>query len=428
MLRILLAALVACMALPAFAQTPGLAGAWEGEWIKDGDGVPVIMTFDRAGETWTGSFESDALQAAGIPLSAVREMSERVHFEVKGDFSTAVFDGVLAESVLSGAFTDAGATGSFRLTRMRRAPPAIRSRDVTFTDGSIILSGTLLLPNRPGPRPAILFLQGSGPEGRWANRWLAQHFAEAGFAALIYDKRGVGASSGDWRTASFDVLAQDGAAGVRFLRSQPEIDPGRVGAYGHSQGGSVVPLVDADVGGLGFIIAASAPGLKPADVETYSVGNAIGIDKLTTAERADARAYLSALIDVGYRGGSRATLDELAEHFKGRSWFFAPPPVGDPYWVLSRAIAGFDPAAAWRRVRAPVLLVYGEHDERVPPRASLDAIRDALRAGGDDRVAVKVYSDADHTFTMAAPARSGGWPRHEPDYASTLIAWVEGLR
>jgi pimeloyl-ACP methyl ester carboxylesterase len=95
---------------------------------------------------------------------------------------------------------------------------------------------------------------------------------------------------------------------------------------------------------------------------------------------------------------------------------------------LSRAIAGFDPAAAWRRVKAPVFLVYGEHDERVPPLASLSAIRDALKSGGDGRVAVKLYPDADHTFTIVPQARAGGWPKHEPDYASTLIAWAEALR
>lgn len=37
-----------------------------------------------------------------------------------------------------------------------------------------------------GPHPAVVFLHGSGPEGRYASRFLAQHLARHGIAALIY--------------------------------------------------------------------------------------------------------------------------------------------------------------------------------------------------------------------------------------------------
>ncbi|MFN2371301.1 MAG: alpha/beta hydrolase family protein, partial [Candidatus Krumholzibacteriia bacterium] len=40
-------------------------------------------------------------------------------------------------------------------------------------------------------------------------------------------------------TADF---ADDALAGVRFLRSRPEIAPGRIGLIGHSEGGIVAPL------------------------------------------------------------------------------------------------------------------------------------------------------------------------------------------
>jgi hypothetical protein len=66
-------------------------------------------------------------------------------------------------------------------------------REVTFSSGGAQLSGTLILPASAGRHRAVLCLHGSGPEGRWANRYLAQKFAEADIAA-IYDKRGVGQS------------------------------------------------------------------------------------------------------------------------------------------------------------------------------------------------------------------------------------------
>ena len=53
-----------------------------------------------------------------------------------------------------------------------------------------------------------------------------------------------------------------------------------------------------------------------------------------------------------------------------------------------------------------------------------DAIKAALRAGGETRVMTKVYPDADHSFTIVTPGKSGGWPRHEPDYAGLMINWI----
>ena len=418
---------VLALAGPAAAQPPppDIAGAWRGVWIKQGDPLPVTMTFTRTGDTYAGVFNSDDLQASGIPVTAVRQDGDKVHFEIKGDAATSVFDGEVGDVTLSGGFVDGPDSGGhFDLKRVSGAPASVAARDVTFANGPVTLAGTILLPAAPGRHPAVIFLQGSGPEGRWANRYLAQKMAEAGVVALIYDKRGVGGSGGDWKTADFETLAGDAVAGVKLLRSQPEVDPARVGAYGHSQGATISPLVAARAGGLGFIIASAAAGTDMADVETYSLENSLGVSRLPPADRAEAEAYIHAIVDVAYRGKDRKALSALADRLKGRAWYFDPPAPDDPYWATSRRIETYKPDAAWKRVKSPVLLLYGAYDERVPPYDSLDAIKGALRAGGDQRVMDKVYTDADHTFTIVGPSRTAGWPKHEPDYAGLIVNWI----
>lgn len=417
-----LAAAFAFMSAPA-ALAADLAGSWRGAWVKAGEALPVTIVFVRTAGGYDGRFSSDALQVSDIPLSAIVEAGGKVHFEARGDRSTTAFDGMLAGDTLSGRFADRGETGSFRFVRAAAAAAPVRTRDVQFQNGPVTLSGTILAPSAPGRHPAILFLHGSGPEGRWANRYLAEKFAQAGFVALIYDKRGVGRSTGDWAVAGFETLAGDGAAGIRFLRGLPDVDPRRVGIYGHSQGGTIAPLADAQAGGTAFLIASAAGGLPVPDVEAYSVGNSMGIAKLPGEERAAAERYLQALLDVAYRGKDRAVLDGAAAAGKGHGWYFDPPPPDNAYWSLSKQIAGFRPAAAWARVRAPVLLVYGAHDERVPPAASIAAIRGALPK--TTRADVKIYPNADHSFTIVDPP-SGAWPKHVEDYAQTLIAWTRG--
>jgi dipeptidyl aminopeptidase/acylaminoacyl peptidase len=410
------------LAAPAAAASD-IAGTWSGTWTRNGDALPVEVTFRESAGGLSGAFDSDSLQVAGIPFMQVTQSGDRVHFVLKGDQSTTVFDGREAGDTIEGSLSENDIAGRFRLVRAASAPAEPAARDVTFADGPVRLAGTLLMPGTPGRHPAIVFLHGSGAEGRFANRWLAQRFARAGFVALIYDKRGVGASTGDWQSAGFSELADDAVAGVRLLQSLPEVVATKVGIYGHSQGGTIAPLVADRAGDLAFVIASAAGGTDPAATEEYSVGNSIGLRSLPPAEASDARAFVHAIVDVAYRGHSRAELDAAASRFRTRSWYFEPPPADNFYWSFARRIAPYRPAPYWRKVKAPVLLLYGASDERIPPQRDGSAIVAALHAGGNARVSLKLFAAADHNFLL--PLRNGGWPKHVPGYAETLTRWAK---
>jgi alpha-beta hydrolase superfamily lysophospholipase len=134
-----------------------------------------------------------------------------------------------------------------------------------------MLGGTIVFPVGAGPFPGIVFLHGSGAEGRWASRYLAHEFARRGVAALIYDKRGVGRSTGDWRTASFVDLVGDAVAAVEALRSQLRVASDRVGIHGHSQGGTIAPWVASKDQHVAFVVASAAGGGSMADMEILLV-------------------------------------------------------------------------------------------------------------------------------------------------------------
>jgi uncharacterized protein len=414
-----LAVFVSCNA----ASAAELSGTWSGVWSKGGDALSVAVTFQKSGNGYSGSFDSDALQVAGIPFADVSERGNNVHFVLKGDRTTTIFDGAQTADTLTGTFSENNARGTFQLKRTEAQSVTIETREVDFRNGNVKLAGTLLLPRSTGRYSAILFLHGSGPEGRFANRWLAKEFAEAGFAALITDKRGVGQSTGDWRTAGFDELAGDAVAGVRFLEALPEVNAKKIGIYGHSQGGTIAPLVAERAGDLAFIVAAAAGGIDPATMEEYSVGNSIGIASLSPRDLADARTFVHAIVEVAYHGKPRKELDTLSAKFRDRAWYFDPPPPDNFYWSFARRIAAYDPARHWRQVKAPVLLLFGNSDQRVPPKADSEAIAAALHAGGNDDVTLKMFANADHTFSLPNP--NGGWPKHVPRYAEMIVEWAK---
>jgi pimeloyl-ACP methyl ester carboxylesterase len=423
----LLAFTVAGSAVMASPQ-PELMGHWSGVWTREGSALAVSVHFQRTASGWEGSFDSDQLRVLGVPLRDISATLPTLSWKIVGDRTTMVFRGRIQGDVLAGEFEENGAHGTFRLERYvpRTSPPA--EREITFSSGAATLSGTLVLPNGVSrPVPAVVFLHGSGPEGRWASKYLAVRFAEAGIAALIYDKRGVGKSTGDWSSVGFEELADDAAAAIHALRREAAVDGSRVGIHGHSQGGTLAPLVAQRVPDVAFVIASAAAGLPMETVEIYSLENAVRIGSLSPEEARKAREYIAALVATAYRGQPRERLLAIWEQVRDRPWAFELPEEGSHYWSFSRRIAGFDPDRQWTHVGSPVLLVYGELDQRVPPRASAVRIVKALLEAGGKSVSVHVFEGADHTFRLPDGASASVWPRTAPGYPALLIEWVERI-
>jgi hypothetical protein len=65
-----------------------------------------------------------------------------------------------------------------------------RREEVTFKNGDVVLTGTLVLPTGNGPHPVIVRIQGAGPETR--RNAFDGWFAYNGVAYLSFDKRGTG--------------------------------------------------------------------------------------------------------------------------------------------------------------------------------------------------------------------------------------------
>lgn len=402
-----------------------LTGAWTGYWTRAGDTLPVTMEVRRdSSGRYSAAFASERLRVRGVPFSSViTEGCCDVRLVLKGDRTTATFRGRQAGDTLTGSFEEAGTAGRFAFTRGVATKPAFDEHDVTFASGDVTLAGTILIPAGNGRSrvPGVVFLHGSGDEGRWASRYLAEQLARNGFASLTFDKRGVGGSTGSWQAASLDDLAADGAAAVARLRQEPRVDPNRVGIHGHSQGGTLAPMVAVRSGHVAFVIGSAAAGMPMDSVEMFSIGNSILPNATSAADSSAALDYVSEIVSVAYHGRPRARLDSLVERNKGASWYFAPPATGSSYWTFSRQLESFRPEDWWSRVTVPVLLVYGALDQRVPP-ASAARISDMLRRAGNQRVTTQIHAGADHTFRLRPGA--SGWPATAPGYVPGLLAWL----
>jgi uncharacterized protein len=404
-------------------------GDWLGYWSQAGDTMAVTLHVKRGPKSgqFAATFDADRLRVSGIPFDSMGVGGCcNLIMVLRGDRTTMRFAGTVRSDSLSGSFREGQGDGAFAFVRAQDAAPRFQEREVTFTNGPVKLAGTLILPLTGDALPALVFLHGSGAEGRWASRFLATQLASRGIAALIFDKRGVGGSGGDWQNATLEELAGDDRAAVDRLLQEPRIDPRKIGIHGHSQGGTLAPLVAVRSNHVHFVIASAAAGVPTDSTEMFSILNSIYPKAKTAEDSTMARSYVNELVAVAYHGRSRQQLDALAATLRDRAWFFAPPAANDSYWSFSKSFGQYDPLKWWTQVRVPVLLLYGSEDKRVPAAESAARIAATLaRNSPNADLTVKLFPGADHTFRL--PPGPSGWPVSAPDYVPTLLNWIVSL-
>lgn len=128
--------------------------------------------------------------------------------------------------------------------------------EIEFDSDGTRCAAWLYRPEGDGPHPGVVLAHGFGGtrKGRlWA---FAERFQAAGMAALVFDYRHFGDSAGEPRQlVSISRQLDDWHAALRLLRSQPDLDPGRIALWGTSfSGGHVVEVAAAD-GGIAAVVS-----------------------------------------------------------------------------------------------------------------------------------------------------------------------------
>ncbi|MEU4833598.1 alpha/beta hydrolase [Streptosporangium sp. NPDC023615] len=244
----------------------------------------------------------------------------------------------------------------------------MRDVDMTVTaDDELSLAGTLTLPAGPGPHPAVLLLHGSGRLDRDANTGrlrmelgppLATALAKDGIATLRYDRRGVGATSGDWRATGFTDNRRDAAAALRALAGRPGIRADAIGLVGHSEGAVHAMSLGTHpgVGAVVLLAGFARPGEDALrrQAERIARGLPAPLRPLLPVLRALAARHLARI---------RASSADVAR--------FAGMPM-NARWM--REMLDHDPRPDLANIRVPVLAITGGKDIQVDP-ADLDEIR-----------------------------------------------------
>ena len=238
----------------------------------------------------------------------------------------------------------------------------VRHEEVRIKSGDVELAATISIPRWGSrPFPALVSVHGSGPmrrqdlSGDW---WrLVPH----GIVVLTYDKRGAGESSGSFqevRLASSEeqlrTLAGDAGACLEFLKNHPSVDPKRIGFFGSSQAGWIIPLASDDRTDVAFNVILAGPATT-SGIETH----------------------YSALTGDGHRPVEPLSSEEIERRLQT---------YNGPH--------GFDPVPVLARSITPSLWLLGARDLSIPSERSRQALEKLKEQGAP--ITLKVYPNGDH--------------------------------
>jgi pimeloyl-ACP methyl ester carboxylesterase len=325
---------------------------------------------------------------------------------------------------------------SLRWRRANAAPRAARRVEiekhehVRFSSGDIQLAGTLIRPAKVGKIPIVILVHGSGAENRDYMLPWARFLIRRGIGVLAYDKRGVGGSSGDWNTASFDDLAGDVVAAYDYLKTRTDIDASRIGLLGISQAGWVMPLAATRAKELAFLISISGPGVSAAETTIDQTRNEMTMAGMP-AERV---AQIVDLLKLQYEFARTGQgWDEYAAAREKLAALMGPPPEtmpgqrDAPWFGFIRRLYFYDPQPALRQLRVPTLGIWGALDSNVMADKNKAAWEAALSSGGNRDYTFRILPKANHSQFLAKTGSNREMPTLQqfvPEYFSTIQNWL----
>jgi pimeloyl-ACP methyl ester carboxylesterase len=379
------------------------------------DGKPgQLVAFDESGEVRT-LYPTDRDQFfAGPGVAVPSSIESRIEFQRDG-----------TGKIASLTWRHEGA-----VLRTAQRVEIERREDVRFSNSDIQLTGTLISPATGGKHPAIIIVHGSGAENREYMLPFARFLIRRGMAVLGYDKRGVGGSTGDWNTASFDDLAGDVVAAFEYLKTRTDIDHARIGLLGVSQAGWIMPLAAVRAKDIAFLISISGAGVPAAETTIDQARNEMTMTGMPPQNVEQIVALLKLQYQFARTGQG---WDEYAAAREKLAARMGPPPdtipgtPDHPYWQFIKRLYFYDPAPTLRQLQVPTLALFGELDNNIVAKKNKAAWEAALSAGGNRDYTLKILPKANHyqwEAKIGSNAEMASLRRFVPAYFTTIQEWL----
>ena len=412
-----------------FAQD--ITGAWSGSLTLPQGKLPLIINIANTGNGYSATMDSPLQKAKGIPLSSVTFDGTTLHITMAQ--ANLDYKATYANNAFKGTWVQNGNTLQLNLTRGTEgdkpkrpqepiAPFPYHTEDITFKNdkANITLAGTLKLPNKEGSFPVVILITGSGGQDRNEEIMghkpflvLADHLTKNGIAVLRFDDRGVGQSGGVFENATTNDFATDAEAALAYLKTRKEINKGKIGIAGHSDGGTAAAIAasrNPDVAFVVLMAAGNIPGDELMVLQNYMIGKAQGMPEADLTQLAGLNRKL---YDVIKRETDPAKLKAgLTQVFNTdmKPLFISKGvPEAEVEQSMKMQVEGLastwyanfirsQPAQYLEKIKCPILAINGDKDLQVAAKANLDAVKRAGLKSGNKKITTKELPGLNHLF------------------------------
>ena len=241
------------------------------------------------------------------------------------------------------------------------------------------------------------------------------------------DKPGCGDTLGDWRQQSIVDRARTTVAALEAMRAVEEVDADRVGLWGASQGGWVVPLAAAADHRVAFAILVSAAAVSPFEQEAASLEQRM---RLGGAPADEIEVAPSAFWELVHQLRAFEPPEDVVASLSSddpRYQYFHAELISEPEPISFFSLIGdHDPLPPLQSMRCPVLLIWGELDPHIPVDRSRRAFLEQFESADNRDITVATFPGANHWILVERPEPgSHGKTRFAPGYIETMTDWAK---
>ena len=297
----------------------------------------------------------------------------------------------------------------------------IKEERISFKNGDVTLGGTLLLPAGKGRYPVIIITPGDYGTNRNQLRLWAHHYVSHDIAALIFDSRGSGESTGIVNSSSFSDLANDVLAGVQSLKTRVDINPKQIGLFGFSNSAFTVSLAASRSNDVAFLILQSFVGVVPWKQESFRAETQLRVDKFPESVVKQGADFMRLKYEVARTGNGWEQLQATMDKARGERWlaYTNPPATLDRLRQVYASNMTYDPVIALEKLNIPILVMWGDKDTFLPVEESIAVFKQAMSKAGNKNYVIKVYPNCNHSLLESetgSPSTGG----KEKDFAAGM--------
>ncbi|MDR6300896.1 alpha/beta hydrolase family protein [Mesonia maritima] len=402
-----------------FAQN--IEGNWSGDIEVQGTKIGFTFTITKDGDNYSSVVDIPKQGVKDLPVTTTTFKDSTLTLNIA--MAGITYEGKYENNAFVGNYKQAGLTLPLKLTpgekklnrpQEPKEPFPYKSKNINVKNekAGINLAATLTLPENVKKAPAVILISGSGPQNRDSEilghkpfLLLSDYLTRNGFAVLRFDERGVGESEGVFSTATSYDFADDVESFFNYLETRKDIDSENIGLIGHSEGGSVAPIIAARNKNVAFIILMAGAGVQGSDLllsQKKAIQEKLGVDA-ETIEKSQQQLGKAYQMIVNSTENNEAFQQKLANYLDEN---FDEVQTTAQAQKLAQQLTSpwmynfirYNPKPILEKVKCPVLAINGSNDLQVPAKENLSAIKTTLTAKGNKKVTMREIEKLNHLF------------------------------